>query len=77
MTSSDEFLELFGQLGNSFTFTLNFSLLEKFVCKLYRLKSENTNDARYEKFCSRKKSPEPQHLPPTRDSLYCHTKRTS
>ena len=26
MTSSDEFLELYGQLGNSFTFTLNFSL---------------------------------------------------
>ena len=78
MKSSDEFLELFGQLGNSFTFDATlFPMLEKFVCKLYGLKSENTNDARYEKFCLTKKSPEPQKLPPTRDSLCCHTKRTS
>ena len=79
MTSSDEFLELFDQLGNSFTIDAAlFPMLKKFVCKLYGLKSENTNDECYDKtFCSTKKSPEPQHLPPTRDSLCCHTKITS
>ena len=38
------------------------------------MKSENTNEARYIKFCSKKKSPEPQQLPPTRDALLCHCK---
>ena len=37
----------------------------------------STDEARYKKFCSKKKSPEPQYLPPTQDALLCHTKRVS
>ena len=37
----------------------------------------NTDEARYKKFVSGKKSPEPQNLPPTQDALLCHCKRVA
>ena len=59
MRSSEEFQHAFQKLGDSFTFDASlFAALEKFVCQLYGLKCENTNDARYLKFISKNKSPE-------------------
>jgi len=78
LKSSEEYLNAFSTFGDSFTFDVTlFPTLERFVCKLYGTKSDDTNSARYENFCSKKKTPEPQQLPPTRDALLCHVKRTS
>ena len=76
--TSDEYKSCFANFGDSFTFDASlFPILEKFVCLMYGLKCESTNEARYLKFCSKKKCPEPQQLPPTRDALLCHLKRVS
>ena len=76
---SDEFIEVFKSIGDRFTINAEyFPKIEKFVCELYGVsKCANTNEARYKKFCSKKKSPEPQQLPPTRDALLCHMKRVN
>ena len=78
LKSSEKFQDVFSNFGESFTFDASlFPSLETFVCRLYGHQCDNINDARYQKFCSKKKSPEPQQLPPTRDALLCHAKRTS
>ena len=79
MKDSDEFQTTFSLFGNSFEFDANlFASIESFVCAMYGRKCSNTNEARYKKFCSsKKKTPEPQKLPPTRDALLCHCKRVS
>jgi len=65
-------------LGDHFSFDSQlFSDIEAFVCQLYGVKCSNTDEARYLKFVSGKKTPEPQKLPPTRDVLLCHCKRVS
>ena len=71
------FAESFASLGNSFVFESSlFKPIEEFVCQMYGIKNcSNVDEARYQKFCSRKKTPEPQQLPPTQDVLLCHLKR--
>ena len=44
---------------------------------MYGTKCNNTDEARYLKFVSSKKTPHQQNLPPTRDVLLCHCKRVS
>ena len=48
------------------------------MCEIYGLsQSSNSTEARYKNFRSRKKSPEPQQVPPTRDAILCHLKRVT
>ena len=78
LRKSKEYLHTFARFGDSFRFDADlFELIEKFVCCLYGSKQRNTDDARYEKFLTGKKCPDPQKLPPTRDALLCHCKRVS
>ena len=71
-------IKLFKRFGDSFTFDIGlFATLQKFVCELYGVKADSTDDARYKKFVGKKKTPEPQQLPPTSDALLCHCKRVS
>ena len=45
---------------------------------MYGVKNcNNVDEARYLKFCSRKKTPEPQQLPPTQAALLYHLKRVN
>ena len=75
----EEFHDTFTQFGNYFLFEASlFASIEVFVCKMYGINCANTDEARYKKFCNaKKKLPEPQQLPPTRDALLCHCKRVS
>ena len=75
---SDDFQNTFSSLGSNFEFDPSiFGTIEKFVCALYSVKCGDTNEARYRKFCGTKKTPLPEKLPPTRDTLLCHCKRVS
>ena len=50
----------------------------EFVCCLYGAKGiKSLNEARYQMFCGKKKMPEPQKLPPTKDCLSLHRDRTN
>lgn len=78
LKNNEEYQRTFQLLGDSFTFDASlFPILEKFVCQLYGLKSHNTDEARFEKFCAKDRAPEPERLPPTRDALLYHCKRVS
>jgi len=78
MKESEDFFDAFQKFGDSFTFDSTlFSILELLICQMYGIRCSNTNEARYLKFTSSKKTPDPQTLPPTRDSLLCHCKRVS
>ncbi|XP_047132181.1 uncharacterized protein LOC124811086 [Hydra vulgaris] len=78
MRESEEYKSIFSKIGDTFTFdATHFEYIEKFTCQLYGLKCNNTNEGRYIKFIAKKEAPEPQKLPPTRDSLMCHCKRVS
>ncbi len=78
MNASEEFKNVFSSLGNSFTFDANlFPVLQRFVCRLYGLKCESTNEGRYLKFIAKEKALEPQKLPPTSDVLLMHLKRVT
>ena len=76
LKKSEIYINTFKQVGNCFTFDIDlFENLDGFVCELYGCST--TNEARYEKFCLKKKAPEPQQLPPTCDALLCHIKRVN
>ena len=78
MRNNSDFIDTFASFGESFAFNGNlFPNIQKFVCCLYGVKTENVNEARFIKFLSKKKTPEPQQLPPTADALLCHCKRVS
>ena len=80
LKESELYQETFSKLGDSFTLDASlFSVIERFVCEMYSIRSCLTmDDARYVKFCSSKTAiPEPQRLPPTSDALPCHCKRVS
>ena len=78
MKNSSEYTAVFQALGSSFTFDAdNFQTIETFVSKLYGVNSNNVDEARYIKFCSKNGVPEPQKLPPTRDALLLHCKRSN
>lgn len=74
-----EFIPTLSLIGRRFTLDATiFPAIESFVCHLYGLgQCSNTDTARYKKLCSKKKCPEPQKLPPTRDALLCHLKRVN
>ena len=76
MKSNEEFIRSFSSIGNHFILEGGlFDTMQTFVCQLYGIKKCcNVDEARYLKFCSRKKTPEPQQLPPTQDVLLCHLK---
>ena len=71
------FIEAFRKIGDTFTVMYDlFPTVESFTCHLYGLgKYDSTDLARYYKFCTKDKCPEPQKLPPTQDALLCHLKR--
>ena len=77
-TGNEDFINLFKWFGDTFLFNSElFPMVEKSVCKLYALKTKNVNEGRYSKFLmvhlnGRKKTPEPQQLPPTADALLYH-----
>ena len=76
LKKSEIYINTFKQIGNCFTFDTDlFENLEGFACEKYGCST--TNEARYEKFCLKKKAPEPQQLPPTCDALLCHIKRVN
>ena len=51
------------------------NIIEKLFCDLYGMPEKNeTNDARYRKFC-KNKIPEPHQLPPIKDELLQHVKQ--
>ena len=79
LIDSEEFQLAFGQIGNSYYFDAPlFDVINLFVTKLYGISGcANTDEARYKKFVSGKKTPDPQYLPPTRDALLCHCKRVA
>ena len=75
---NEDFINLFKLFGDTFLFNSElFPMVEKFVCKLYVVKTKNVNEGRYIKFYGKKKTPEPQQLPPIADALLCHCKRVS
>ena len=48
------------------------------AAEFYSIRDCNSiNDARYERFCSKGRAPEPQQLPPTEDELLLHCERAS
>ena len=54
------------------------NIIEGFVCSLYDVKGINSvNEAHYQIFCGKKKLPEPQKLPPTKDRLSLHLDRAN
>ena len=53
-------------------------VLEEYVCHLYGNKKETSiNTTRYKFFSTKKKLPDPQKLPPTKDALYLHFARAN
>jgi len=84
MRENTDFIQAFSKLGegNTSRFTFDpalFATIQAFTCKMYGLaQCQDTDIARYQKFCkSKKKCPEPQQLPPTKDVLLCHLKRVN
>lgn len=77
--SSDRFKETLARMGDSFDFDTNlFPLVEEMVAQFYGIKGfASINDARYMKFCTKNKIPEPQRLPPTKDELLLHCQRAN
>lgn len=48
------------------------------IAECYGVKAcDNISDARYRKFCSKAKVPDPQQLPPTKDELLLHCQRAN
>ena len=76
---SDRFQEILAQMGEDYDFdeTL-FPTVQEMVSEFYGVKScPSINDARYRKFCTKNKLPEPQKLPPTEDKLRLHCQRAN
>ena len=69
---NEDFINLFKSFGDTFLFNSElFPMVEKLSAR------KNVNEGRYLKFYGKKKTPEPQQLPPTADALLCHCKRVS
>ena len=73
LQKSDSFVAAFEALGDHAVFDPTLLPdLEEFVCQLYGIKDcTDCNEARYKKFCSKKKAPELQQLPQTHNALLC------
>ena len=58
---NEDFIYLFKSFGDAFLFNSElFSMVGKFVCKLYAVKAKNVSERRYLEFYGKKKTPEPQ-----------------
>ena len=70
----ESFLDAAGLLGDDETVTENvFEILEELFCRLYGFKNQvNINHCRYEAITRKKKMPDPEKIPPTRDALRLH-----
>ena len=62
------------RMGNNFEFhTSLFPVIQTMIAQCYGVKEcSNINDARYRKFGTKAKVPDPQQLPPTEDELLLH-----
>ena len=79
LIQSEDNIKTFKAIADQFTLNAeSFPLVEQVVYELYGLSQcSSMTVARYKKFCSKKKSPEPQQLPLTRDALLYHLKRVN
>lgn len=78
IAKNNEYQQAFAAIGSDWTFDMeHFAILQRFVCQLYGINTSTTDEARYNKFCHSKRTPEPQQLPPTSDALLCHCKRVN
>ena len=79
LQSDDRFIDALSLLGEEEELrSVAAEVLEEYVCVIYGLKNEsNVNKARYKLFSSKKKLPEPQKLPPTKDALLLHFNRAN
>jgi hypothetical protein len=77
--SSDGFKDVLSKMGDSVDFDLDlFPAVQKMIAECYGIKGcDSINDARYRKFCSKAKVPDPQQLPPTEDELLLHCQRAN
>ena len=50
---------------------------KKIYCQCPLTDTNDINQARYQKFCSKTKIPEPQQLPPTKDEFFLHCQRAN
>ena len=77
--SSDRFQEALAAMGEAFDFDENlFPAIQEMVAEFYGVKScPSINEARYRKFCTKNKVPEPHKLPPTEDELLLHCQRAN
>ncbi|CAB4012350.1 Hypothetical predicted protein [Paramuricea clavata] len=79
VNNSDRFKEVLAQMGNTFDFDLDlFPVFQEMIAACYGIKNcTKINEARYRKFCTKAKIPDPQQLPPTEDELLLHCKRAN
>ena len=77
--SSNRFQEALAEMGEAFDFdNNNFPAFQEMVAEFYGVKScTSINEARYRKFCTKNKVPEPHKLPPTEDKLLQHCQRAN
>ena len=69
---NEDFINLFKSFGDTFLFNSElFPMVEKLSAR------KNVNEGRYLKFYGKKKTPEPQQLPPTGNAFLCHCKCVS
>ena len=76
---SDHFKEAMARMGGSVQFEMDiFPVIQEIISECYGVKScKSINDARYQKFCTKAKVPDPQQLPPTEDELLLHCQRAN
>jgi hypothetical protein len=77
--NSDHFKDVLASMGRSINFEMDiFPVIQEIISECYGVKNcQSINDARYKKFCTKAKVPEPQQLPPTEDELLLHCLRAN
>lgn len=76
LASEPQHMSTFRQLGEAYTASPDLAKkLEVYVCQLYKSKSTDVNEARYQLFCSN--APQERSLPPNRDCLTQHANRAA
>ena len=77
--SSDRFKDVLSKIGDNVDFDLHlFPVVQEMIAECYGVKGcVSINEARYKKFCSKAKVPDPQQLPPTEDELFLHCQRAN
>ena len=78
VNKSDHFKEALARMGGSVKFEMDiFPVIQEIISECHGVKScKSINDARYQKFCTKAKVPDPQ-LPPTEDELLLHCQRAN